>query len=203
MLRNVWTRYRVISFRHARKYSSVESEEIATPFFGEDDEMSQIPLVPPTGSALFRESEHFTPLVKPDPKFYWDAIQRSLNARGLSDQFNLEHLRDLKRQIEEIREQIGLVEAKRKEHQKIYETTKQDSEEARLQARRLRAEYQQLKRRARELLPQFLRPALAIPNLLHTECPVTDKSQLVLQFIRHPVGNTIDWSTIQDDLHIT
>ncbi|KAF5398494.1 hypothetical protein PHET_08260 [Paragonimus heterotremus] len=125
MLRNVWTRYRVISFRHSRKYSSVESEEIATPFFGEHDETSRIYLVPPAGSALFRESEHFTPLVKPDPKFSWDAIQYSLNARGLSNQFNLDHLRDLKRQIEDIREQIGLVETKRKERQKVYEATKQ------------------------------------------------------------------------------
>ncbi|KAF8571667.1 hypothetical protein P879_05197 [Paragonimus westermani] len=125
MLRNLWTRYRVISFRHSRNCSSVESEKIATPFVGEDDETSQIQLASPTGSALFRESEHFTPLVKPDPKFHWDAIRQSLNARGISHQFNLEQLRDLKRQIEDIREQIEFVDIKRKEHQKVYEETKQ------------------------------------------------------------------------------
>lgn len=47
---------------------------------------------PPSGSALYQDDDHFSPVVFPDPIFNWESIRTSVNARRMHERFNIDKI---------------------------------------------------------------------------------------------------------------
>ncbi|GAA47721.1 large subunit GTPase 1 [Clonorchis sinensis] len=70
----------------------------------------------PEGSALLGESPHFSPVSHPDPLFNWDDIRHSVQARGLLEHFNLDHLVKLHTEMDGLNCQIRDLEGQRRQN---------------------------------------------------------------------------------------
>ncbi|CAH8460496.1 unnamed protein product [Schistosoma turkestanicum] len=67
----------------------------------------------PSGSTLYQEDHHFSPVISPDPIFNWDAIKTSVNARHLHEQFNVDKIIDLKIQIDGLHDKLTTLKQNR------------------------------------------------------------------------------------------
>ncbi|TGZ69619.1 hypothetical protein CRM22_003640 [Opisthorchis felineus] len=155
----------------------------------------------PEGSALLGESPHFSPVLHPDPLFNWDDIRHSVQARGLLEYFDLDHLVELHTEMEGLSCQIQDLEGQRRQNHSCESTV--DPSLLRAEARRLRLEQNQLKGTLRNLTRQFMKPALRLPNILHPDCPTGSEPKLVRTFKPRSIGRTMSWSDVKNDLHVT
>ncbi|CAH8473584.1 unnamed protein product [Schistosoma intercalatum] len=114
---------------------------------------------PPSGSALYQDDDHFSPIVFPDPIFNWESIRTSVNARRMHERFNIDKIIDLKKQMDGIHEQINALKEDRISLQYQYEHNKQDPDEVKAAARALRSEQKSL-----ELASQALSDVINIIN---------------------------------------
>ncbi|VDP51547.1 unnamed protein product [Schistosoma margrebowiei] len=116
---------------------------------------------PPSGSALYQDDDHFSPVVFPDPIFNWESIRTSLNARRMHERFNIDKIIDLKKQMDGIHEKINALKEDRISLQYQYEHNKQDSDEVKAAARALRSEQKSL-----EVCRHFSLPSINLCNQL-------------------------------------
>lgn len=106
MLR-VWNRSRLVGLSdillgslishlsNGRTYSTTSTSSVleAVRSVADESELHDlIKILPPAGSALFRENPHFSPVVFPDPLLDWDRMSQSLVARNHVPEVALEDM---------------------------------------------------------------------------------------------------------------
>ncbi|CAH8472880.1 unnamed protein product [Schistosoma intercalatum] len=157
---------------------------------------------PPSGSALYQDDDHFSPVVFPDPIFNWESIRTSVNARRMHERFNIDKIIDLKKQMDGIHEQINALKEDRISLQYQYEHNKQDPDEVKAAARALRSEQKSLEVSFKKLDYEFKKESLNLPNIIHSLTPVDAmKSQNPIKSYRKKIctSKKVLWSNLADD----